>query len=96
MLVYLAVDRRVELKHQTRGCRHSYKLFTSKKFIQPVNVNRGFVGDTSIFKLPCVHELISLHFFFLEYLSAFFLDIDECTKPEVHQCEQVCNNTAGR
>ena len=90
MLVYLAVDRRVELKHQTRGCRHSYKLFTSKKFIQPVNVNRGFVCDTSIFKLPCVHELISLH------LSAFFLDIDECTKPEVHQCEQVCNNTAGR
>lgn len=29
-------------------------------------------------------------------LSAFFSDVDECTKPEVHQCEQVCNNTPGR
>ena len=22
-------------------------------------------------------------------------DIDECAKPEVHQCGQICNNTPG-
>ena len=24
------------------------------------------------------------------------VDIDECAKPEVHQCGQICNNTPGR
>ena len=28
--------------------------------------------------------------------SVYILDVDECAKSEVHQCEQVCNNTPGR